>query len=134
MASSKRLIPTRPFTTTFVFTFKPCGRVNGNSTSRRAVQPVGAAPFSLNRHIAPADRIEFDKPFLVDLKQDPGETTNVAPHNPKIVQRLLALAEGMREDLGDYDRVGRNMRFFDPIDPRPAKPPVPRTRKPRPQK
>ena len=100
----------------------------------RAAQPLGAAPFSLNRHIAPADRIGFDKPFLVDLKQDPGETTNVAPRNPKVVQRLLALAEGMREDLGDYDRVGQNMRFFDPIDPRPTKPPVPPARKPRPRK
>jgi arylsulfatase len=41
------------------------------------------------------------------------------------VKQLLALAESMREDLGDHDRVGKNMRFFDPINPRPAKPPVP---------
>ena len=38
----------------------------------------------------------------------------------------------MREDLGDYDRVGKNMRFFDPIDPRPTKPPVPSNRRPKP--
>jgi len=72
--------------------------------------------------------------LVVGGRYDNSLGPNVAPHNPKIVQRLLALAEGMREDLGDSDRVGRNMRFFDPIDPRPAKPPVPRTRKPRPRK
>ena len=32
-------------------------------------------------------------------------------------------------DLGDYDRVGKNMRFFDPIDPRPTRPPVPGPRR-----
>ena len=31
-------------------------------------------------------------------------------------------------------RNPERLRFFNPIDPRPAKPPVPRTRKPRPQK
>jgi hypothetical protein len=29
------------------------------------------------------------------------------------VQHLLALAEAMREDLGDGERTGKNMRFFD---------------------
>jgi arylsulfatase len=91
----------------------------------REQQPVGAAPFAENRHIARADRVGFSEPFLVDLDNDIGETTNVADQHPEIVQRLLALAEAMRADLGDYDRVGRNMRFFDPIDARPAKPPVP---------
>jgi arylsulfatase len=36
--------------------------------------------------------------------------------------------------VGDHDRVGKNMRFFDPIDPRPTKPPVPPVRKPKPQR
>jgi hypothetical protein len=35
----------------------------------------------------------------------------------------------MRDDLGDFDRVGRNMRFFDLIDPRPTKPPMPKRAK-----
>jgi len=95
----------------------------------RDKEPVGAAPFSVNRHIAPADRVGFDAPFLVDLDKDIGETTNVAAQHPEIVKRLLGLAEAMRDDPGDYDRVGKNMRFFDPIDPRPTKPPVPRPRK-----
>lgn len=91
----------------------------------REPEPPGAAPFSRNTHIAPADRIGFEEPFLVDLQNDLGETTNVAADNPQIVERLLGLAESMRKDLGDYNRVGKNMRFFDPLDARPAKPPTP---------
>lgn len=94
----------------------------------REKEPIGAAPFSRNVHIAPADRVGFPEPFLVDLDADIGETTNVAAANPDVVTRLLALAEGMREDLGDWDRVGKNMRFFDPVSPRPTKPPVPKPR------
>ena len=97
----------------------------------RKKEPVGAAPFSRNTHIAPSDRVAFDEPFLVDLENDLGETSNVAAGNPEVVEKLLGLAKSMREDLGDYDRVGKNMRFFDPLDARPKKPPVPAPRKPR---
>ncbi len=100
----------------------------------RAKEPVGAAPFSRNVHIAPADRIGFPEPFLVDLDNDLGETTNVAARNPRVVKRLLRLAEAMRGDLGDHDRVGKNMRFFDPLEARPTEPPVPQPRKPQPRK
>ena len=100
----------------------------------REKEPIGAAPFSRNTHIAPADRVGFDQLFLVDLQNDPGETTNVAAQNPEVVKRLLGLAESMRDDLGDYDRVGKNMRFFDPIDARPTRPPVPAPRKAQPLK
>lgn len=96
----------------------------------RDKEPVGAAPFSRNTHIAPADRVGFEEPFLVDLSNDLGETTNVAAQNPQVVRRLLGLAETMREDLGDYDRVGSNMRFFGPLEARPVQPPVPAPRKP----
>lgn len=94
-------------------------------------EPVGAAPFSRNQHIAPADRVGFDEPFLVDLENDLEETTNVADRHPQVVERLFGLVEAMREDLGDYDRVGKNMRFFDAIDSRPTQPPVPAPRQPR---
>ena len=100
----------------------------------RAKEPIGAAPFSRNAHIAPADRIGFAKPFLIDLEKDLGETTDVSAQNPKVVRRLLALAEGMRNDLGDFNRVGKNMRFFDPLEQRPSQPPVPASRNPRPKK
>ena len=95
----------------------------------RSNEPVGAAPFSNNRHIASADRIGFAKPFLVNLDTDIGETTDVSRQHPDVVKRLLALADSMREDLGDYDRVGNNMRFFDLTGPRPSKPPVPAPKK-----
>lgn len=100
----------------------------------REKEPIGAAPFSRNIHIAPPDRMAFPEPFLVDLNNDLGETTNVAIQNPQVVRRLLGLAEAMREDLGDYDRVGKNMRFFDSLESRPTMPPVPMPRKRAPKK
>ena len=94
----------------------------------------GTEPFLVNRHIAPDDRVGFNKPFLVDLDKDLGETTNVASKHPEAVEKLMALAENMRKDLGDFDRVGKNMRFLDTADPRPTRPPVPGQRKPKPRK
>ena len=100
----------------------------------RSKQPIGAAPFSRNSHIAVADRIGFDSPFLVNLDNDLGETKNAAEENPAVVAGLLKLAEDMREDLGDFNRVGKNMRFFDLDGPRPTAPPVPKPRTPAKQK
>jgi len=102
----------------------------------RSKEPAGAAPFARNNHIAPADRVGFAAPFLVDLENDLGETTNVADKHPDTVKRLLALAGSMRRDLGDTNRVGVNMRFFDLSGPRPDTPPLPparRRKKPRQQ-
>ena len=100
----------------------------------RDKEPAGAAPFARNNHIGPQDRIGFAKPFLVDLENDLGETTDVSQQHPQVVDRLLALAEGMRDDLGDYNRVGKNMRFFDPLAARPTVPPVPPAKKRKPVK
>jgi hypothetical protein len=49
---------------------------------------------------------------LFDLKQDIGETKNVADEHPEIVRHLLALAENVRDDLGDslQKREGKNVR------------------------
>ncbi len=77
---------------------------------------------ALNRHIHPRDDGEIAEPFLVDLEKDIGETTNVAQENPKVVKRLQDLAEAARADIGDHDRVGKNVRFFDPQEARPEKP------------
>ena len=96
----------------------------------RDAEPIGAEPFRKNTHIAPADRIGFAEPFLVDLEHDLGETTNVADKHPQVTRQLLDLAESMRSDLGDFDRVGKNMRFFDLNGPRPTKPPVPEQNRP----
>jgi len=49
---------------------------------------------------------------LFDLENDIGETTNLAEKHPEIVQRLTALAEQARRDLGDQatGRKGKNVR------------------------
>jgi arylsulfatase len=60
--------------------------------------------------------------MLFDLSRDIAEQHNVAAGNPQIVKRLLALAESARDDIGDYDRTGRNVRFFDPLEARPKAP------------
>ncbi len=38
---------------------------------------------------------------LFNLEDDIGETTDVSAENPEVVERLLALAEEAREELGD---------------------------------
>ncbi len=47
---------------------------------------------------------------LYDLENDVGETTNVADRYPNVVERLQALGEQAREDLGDMEREGRGVR------------------------
>lgn len=86
----------------------------------RPQHPEWLGRHSKNRHIHASDDIGFPEPVLYHLLQDPGETTDIAAENPEVVQKLLALAEAAREDIGDHDRVGKNMRFFDPASPRPT--------------
>jgi len=50
------------------------------------------------------------KAELYDLVADIAESRDVAADHPDVVQRLLALAEAAREDLGDGDRLGKNQR------------------------
>jgi len=47
---------------------------------------------------------------LYDLEADIGEKKNVAGEHPDVVKRLQALAERMREDIGDGGRRGKNRR------------------------
>lgn len=67
----------------------------------------------------PKDRLPFNKPMLYHLETDVGETTDVAKEHPEIVERLLALAEEARKDIGDFNRIGAGARFFDPAPHRP---------------
>jgi arylsulfatase A len=54
---------------------------------------------------------EPDSPLqLYDLEADIGEQRNVADRHPEVVERLTALAEKARADLGDVDRPGKNQR------------------------
>ena len=50
---------------------------------------------------------------LYNLETDIGEQNNVAAENPDAVARLTALADRAREELGDYDRIGTGVRFFE---------------------
>ena len=50
---------------------------------------------------------------LYNLDSDIGETANVAADHPDEVERLTALADAAREELGDYDRIGTGVRFFE---------------------
>ncbi len=56
---------------------------------------------------------------LFDLESDIGETTNVADKYPEVVERLKALAEQARDDLGDSatGRQGRNVRQPGRLEP-----------------
>ncbi|MHC4120425.1 MAG: sulfatase family protein [Planctomycetota bacterium] len=71
------------------------------------------------RHIDAEDVFEIKEPMLFDLDSDIGERHDVRAEHPNVVSRLLRLAEWARSDIGDYNRVGRNARFFDPQPPRP---------------
>ena len=61
-----------------------------------------------------SDVIDFSKPLLYDLEADVGERNNLAMDNSGVVEELTRLAEWARADIGDYDRIGNNARFFDP--------------------
>lgn len=47
---------------------------------------------------------------LYDLKNDLGETTNIANEHPEVVEKLKEQIELMRQDLGDYNIMGTNCR------------------------
>ena len=50
---------------------------------------------------------------LYNLESDIGERNNVATQHPGVVERLTALADKARAELGDYDRIGSGVRFFE---------------------
>ena len=90
----------------------------------RPEQPGWLGPFARNGHIHPDDDKGFPEPALYNLEDDLSEQHDVAAAHPEVVERLLALAEEARNDIGDHDRVGMNMRFFDPMNERPLTPPA----------
>ena len=50
------------------------------------------------------------KPELYDLKNDIGETTNIAAQHPEVVDRLMKQIDLARADIGDYNQKGDNTR------------------------
>ena len=53
------------------------------------------------------------KPVLYDLETDVGESIDVAAQHPEVVSELMKHIEKARRDIGDFDRIGENARFFD---------------------
>ncbi len=80
-----------------------------------SLEAVRSGRWKLHLGFQPIGRYETDFPAsieLYDLEVDSGETTNVADRHPAVVQRLQALAEQARKDLGDAQTktVGGNTR------------------------
>lgn len=77
--------------------------------------PLGDKQVNLGGEVAPSE------PTLFDVRNDLGETMEVAGENPEVVKRLLALAEQARSDLGDRGRRGTGQRpsgWIDDPEPR----------------
>ena len=79
------------------------------------LQAVRSGKWKLHLPLKPKKR-NWGKPepegplMLFDLDADIGEQKNVADRHPRVVERLLALAEKARADLGDTGRPGKNQR------------------------
>lgn len=87
--------------------------LNGKPANFANMQPKSMDQSGLagiaSRHGYRVARIELS---LFDLKNDVGETKNVAAEHPEIVARLQTLAEQARADLGDSltNRKGKGVR------------------------
>lgn len=73
-------------------------------------------------HVAAKDARPLKAHQLFNLKNDIGETTNLAAKHPEKLAELLKLAEWARNDIGDFNRIGENARFFDDAPNRIEKP------------
>ena len=57
---------------------------------------------------------------LYDVRNDLGETLEISAKHPEVVDRLMAMAESARGNLGDWDREGADQRVAGWVDdPRP---------------
>jgi arylsulfatase len=56
---------------------------------------------------------------LYNVEEDMGESSNLAGQYPAIIDRMMKLVERAREELGDYNQVGSEARFFDISERRP---------------
>ncbi|MEP4079448.1 sulfatase [Haloferula sp.] len=72
-----------------------------------------SATSNWKNHVAPKDSKPLTAHQLYNLKEDIGETTNLADKHPEKLAELLELAQWARTDIGDFDRIGTNARFFD---------------------
>lgn len=59
--------------------------------------------------------------FLYNVREDPGEISEVSRTYPEVVARLTTLADAAREELGDLGREGRGQRLAGWVeDPQPC--------------
>jgi len=61
----------------------------------------------------------IEQPELYDLRNDISESQDVAADHPEVIARLIARVEEIRVTHGDYDRIGSDVRCFDPGPHRP---------------
>jgi arylsulfatase len=50
---------------------------------------------------------------LYNLEQDMGEQYNLAAGHPEVVEQMMKLVEETYAELGNYDRIGKGVRFFE---------------------
>lgn len=79
------------------------------------LQAVRSGPWKLylaleNKVVNLADKMERAEVRLFDVRNDVGETREVAREQPEVVARLMAMAEAAREELGDLGRMGTGQR------------------------
>ncbi|MDZ4684707.1 MAG: sulfatase [Planctomycetaceae bacterium] len=92
------------------------------------LQAVRAGPWKLylpldNKFIALNRKLALAKLELFDVRRDPHEDHEVSTQHPDVVQRLTALAENIRAEIGDMDQPGIGQRPAGWVDvPQPLKP------------
>lgn len=62
------------------------------------------------RHVAPEDRAFLSEIALYNLKEDIGETKNVAAEHPEIVEKLMKHLDFAKKDIGYHGVFGENSR------------------------
>ncbi len=65
---------------------------------------------SWQRHVPEKDRPYIEEPTLYNLKNDIGETTNVAKENPDVVEKLMKQLDYAKRDIGYHGVIGENAR------------------------
>ena len=73
---------------------------------------TGTYPKFWELFIKPEDRVNFNSPALYNLSKDVGEQNDVASQYPEVVNELLELVEVARNDIGDYNKIGKGARSF----------------------